>query len=137
MRLSNFVFISVTLFISVSSADLNPFKWLLSQASYGSPIQLLTSSFPKRLNDPCRRSVDCIELSNSICINEKCQCQIGYFAALEDSSKKNPVTVCKPGCVFILEEFKNPFEMISQKIICSFHNILLMGSFSFGVYAGM
>ena len=112
MRLSNFIFISVALFISVNAADLNPFKWLLSQASYGSPIQLLTSTFPKRLNDPCRRSVDCIELSNSVCINEKCQCQIGYFMALEDPSKKNPVTVCKQGCLLTRKFYRTWWELL-------------------------
>src|SRR3569623_1090014 len=78
--------------------DFSSLKWYLSDYFYGNPWNLITGNVYKRLGDRCERSVDCIHVNNSICIDGECRCQSDYYP--NESDDVDDKKVCNLGSVY-------------------------------------
>uniref|UniRef100_A0A914PNR4 EGF-like domain-containing protein n=1 Tax=Panagrolaimus davidi TaxID=227884 RepID=A0A914PNR4_9BILA len=95
MRFKKVSILLILLFGNVF-ADYSPLKWLISQTSYSN--FLTGENILKSIGDSCERSLDCVSVSNSICIEGKCQCQKGHFSIKDET--KNRIFICKKALDF-------------------------------------
>uniref|UniRef100_A0A914BUI5 EGF-like domain-containing protein n=1 Tax=Acrobeloides nanus TaxID=290746 RepID=A0A914BUI5_9BILA len=77
--------------------DFSSLKWYLSDYLSGNPWNLITGNVYKRLGDRCERSVDCLHVNNSICVDGECRCQSDYYPSESDDVEDKKVCKLAPG----------------------------------------